>query len=223
MDPRRAAPENRPAEAGAHRDRLADLADEALVAELAGGREAAFAELFRRYRPRIEQFVRWHASGRVDTVEEMTQEIFVQLYRSLPGYAGRSSFRTWLYALARNVCRHRRRKRRRRLSFERPEEELGEQGWQRVPDLAPSVVDRLAAGELRRSVREEVDRLAPIYRTVLLLRDWEELSYAEIARVLELPVGTVRSRLHEARAQLTSALAALSRTEGDDEENGDDV
>jgi RNA polymerase sigma-70 factor (ECF subfamily) len=192
--------------------------DEALAATAAGEAaatrrgQAAFAELFRRYRERVHRFVRWRmgeAALRPDEVEEITQEVFFQLYRSLAAYRGRSSFRTWLYGLAHNVCRHQRRRRGRRLRFERPEDSVGSDSWTEVPDLAPGALDRLESGELRRRVHRRVSELAPIYRDVLVLRDWEDLSYAEIAEALEIPVGTVRSRLFQARARLAVALTEI--------------
>ena len=193
---------------------LEERSDEVLAATAGGGDDAAFVELFRRYRGRIEGFVRWQGAAEGDAAEELAQEVFVQLYRSLPAYAERSSFRTWLYALARNVCLYQRRRSRRLRAVERAPEELGPQGWRRIPDLGPDAAERLAAGELRQRVRRQVAELPPIYRSVLVLRDWEDLSYAEIAELLEIPVGTVRSRLHEARTRLAGGLS--DRREEDD-------
>lgn len=197
--------------------------DEELAAAVSGdaarGRraEAAFAELFRRYRERVSLFVRWRmapAGPTPDDVEEITQEVFFQLYRSLAAYRGRSSFRTWLYGLAHNVCRHQRRRRGRRRRFERPQDALGPEAWPEVPDPAPGALDRLESGEARRRVHRTLSELAPIYRDVLVLRDWEDLPYAEIARVLEVPVGTVRSRLHQARIRLAAALTEEGEDHG---------
>lgn len=179
--------------------------DEVLAAAAAES-DAAFDEIFRRYAPRVRRFVACQAGAGPDTVEELTQEVFLQVYRSLPGFAGRSSFRTWLYGLANNVCRHHRRRRTRRLRWFRAMGEDGP-GLDQVPDLAPDAAERLARRELRSEVRRQVALLPAPYRSALLLRDWEELSYAEIAEVLAVPVGTVRSRLHQARARLAMALA----------------
>jgi len=178
--------------------------DEALAAAAASG-GAAFDELFRRYAPRVRHFVAWQTGGGEDAVEELTQEVFFQVYRSLPRFAGRSTFRTWLYALAGNVCRHHVRRRKRRLHWFASPEEDGP-AIDEMPDLAPTVVERLARRELHGEVRKQVARLPTPYRSVLLLRDWEDLSYAEIAEVLAIPVGTVRSRLHQARSRLAAAL-----------------
>lgn len=175
-------------------------------------REAAFDELYRRYRNRVRKLVGWRFAGDDEGSEEVTQEVFFQLYRSLPRYAGRARFRTWLWSLVRNVCRHqlRRRRRGRRLGFGR---QRAVERWQgtrdpvaEIPAAGPDAVERMTLGELRERVRREVARLPEVYRTTLLLRDWEEMSYVEIAEALAVPVGTVRSRLHKARALLASAL-----------------
>jgi RNA polymerase sigma-70 factor (ECF subfamily) len=136
----------------------------------------------------------------------VTQEVFFQLYRSLPRYSGRARFRVWLWSLVRNVCRHRLRKLRRARALRPVEREWEPSEPREIADLAPGVVERLTRGELRERVRVEVARLPEVYRITLVLRDWDELSYVEIAEALSVPVGTVRSRLHKARALLADAL-----------------
>jgi RNA polymerase sigma-70 factor (ECF subfamily) len=177
---------------------VAEAGDEALVERVAEGSSAAFETLFERYRDRVFQFVLWQLDAGRDAAEDLTQEIFFQVYRSASTFRHRSSFRTWLYSLARNVCRHHERKHRR---------ESGEA----VPDLAgdgSDALDRLTAAEDRARVRQAVAALPREQRSALLLRDWEELSYQEIAVVLDIPLGTVRSRLHNARSALAQALSA---------------
>lgn len=182
-------------------------ADEALVQQVAMGSAAAFEALFERYRDRVFQFVLWQLDSRRDLAEELTQEIFYQLYRSAATFRQRSRFRTWLYSLARNVCRHHERKHRRErraLDWEAVEEapQLAE-GWS---GNGPDALERLAAAEVQARVRRAVASLPRLQRTVLVLRDWEDLSYQEIAVILEVPVGTVRSRLHNARGALAREL-----------------
>ncbi|HEX6199976.1 MAG TPA: RNA polymerase sigma factor [Thermoanaerobaculia bacterium] len=181
--------------------------DEALAAAVVRGCEPAFVELFHRYRGRIDLLVRWYCRADDAAAEELTQEVFVELFHSLPRFAARSRFYTWFYALARNVCRRQRWRARRLRAVEVATEELDPAAWRRLPTLPPEAVERLAAGELRQEVRRKVAALPEIYRTILVLRNWEEMSYAEIGSLLEIPVGTVRSRLHEARARLAAAFA----------------
>jgi RNA polymerase sigma-70 factor (ECF subfamily) len=185
---------------------VAGAEDEALVQSVAEGSDAAFETLFERYRDRVFQFVLWQLGAGRDLAEELTQEVFFQLYLSASTFRHRSRFRTWLYSLARNVCRHHERKHRR---------ESGALRWgedNEAPVLSDGgrsdALERLTAAEDRARVRQAVAALPREQRAALLLRDWEELSYQEIAAVLDIPVGTVRSRLHNARCALAHTLSA---------------
>lgn len=182
----------------------AGATDEALVRLVARGSAPAFEELLARYRDRVFQFVLWQLEGGRDAAEELTQEVFFQLYRSAASFRHRCRFRTWLYSLVRNVCRHHRR--RRRGEAGRVSWQDGEAGEPVVADARPGALERLTAAEARARVRRAVASLPPLQRAVLVLRDWEDLSYREIAEVLEVPVGTVRSRLHHARRALAAIL-----------------
>lgn len=200
-------------EPGASAPPSGPCSDEDLATAAAAGDHEAFATLYTRYRERLRCFVRWQVGARGARVEELVQEVFLQTYRSLERFVGRSRFRSWLYGVARNVCLHDRRRRRRRPTLLNGGLDGAGDGealvLEEIPDLEPGTAERLAAAERRREVRRELERLPPIYRTALLLRDWQELSYAEIAEILEVPVGTVRSRLHQARARLARALRDL--------------
>lgn len=194
--------------AATSRDRTplrADLTDEALIARTADGEAAAFEALMRRYQARVYQFVRWQAGISERTAEDITQEVFLQLYRVAGQFRGGARFRTWFFTLARNVCRNHQRTLRRRA----PERwyALPEEALEGVADDGPGPQARCERGEARRVVGEALERLPAWQREVLLLREWQDLSYAEIAEVLEVPVGTVRSRLHKARESLIALLA----------------
>lgn len=182
----------------------ADLTDEALIARTADGDAAAFEALMRRYQGRVYQFVRWQAGVSERTAEDITQEVFLQLYRVARQFRGGARFRTWFFTLARNVCRNHQRTLRRRA----PERwyALPEEALESVADDGPGPQARCERGEARRVVGEALGRLPDLQREVLLLREWQDLSYAEIAEVLEVPIGTVRSRLHKARETLLTLL-----------------
>jgi RNA polymerase sigma-70 factor (ECF subfamily) len=153
------------------------------------------------------QFVRWHASADED-VEDAVSEIFVQAYRSVASFRGESSFGTWLYSLARNVCRGRWRRQAQRRSREAPLPDDGNE--LEIPDARLDHEGALQREEARLLLRESVEQLPAIHREVLHLKEWEGLSYDEIARALDVPVGTVRSRLHNATALLTRRLKPLA-------------
>lgn len=183
----------------------AELSDEALIEAAAGGDGAAFEALMRRYQSQVFQFVRWQPGVNERSAEDITQEVFLQLYRVAGQFRGGARFRTWFFTLARNVCRNHQRTLRRRAPerwYALPEEALAG-----LPDRAPGPQARCERGEAQRMVGAALVRLPAWQREVLLLREWQDLSYSEIAEVLDVPIGTVRSRLHKARASLMELLA----------------
>ncbi len=196
------------------RDSTAAATDEELVARFVAGESSAFEEILGRYRDRVYQLVRWYPGTDAQEAEEVAQEVFVQVYRSARRFRGRSKFRTWLFALTRNVCRHQLRLRS-RASKRRIRVDAEETDLRQLPDGGPGPLDQIELDERRELLRRAVERLDPLYRTVLMLRDWEELSYREIAEVLGIPLGTVRSRLHNARAALAAELKPCLRSRND--------
>ncbi|HYV86886.1 MAG TPA: sigma-70 family RNA polymerase sigma factor [Patescibacteria group bacterium] len=183
-----------------------DDSDEALFRAYAGGDEAAFVRLLERYRNRVAHLVRCRLGPRSLWVEDVAQDVFVQVHRGARRFEGRSSFKTWLYAIALRVCRDHRRRQRTAADRSAIEFEEGP-GLAALPDLSLDPLQSLVRGERSALVRAAVERLGPAHRTVLQLRDGEDMSYEEIARLLAVPVGTVRSRLHNARAALARELA----------------
>lgn len=180
------------------------FSDEALVARTADGDGAAFELLMSRYQSQVFNFVRWHRGITERSAEDVTQEVFLQLYRAAWQFRGGARFRTWFFTLARNVCRNYLRKQRRRSREEwnaLPEEALAV-----LPDRRLGPQARCERGETQRQVTGAVARLPGYQREVLILREWQDLSYSEIAEVLGVPIGTVRSRLHKARASLMEIL-----------------
>ena len=176
--------------------------DDALVNRIKRGDEEAFDELMRRCRPRLLQFIRWSVTDAA-LAEDVLQDVLLQVHRSLGRYRAESSFRTWLYSLARNVCRdhgRRSRNRAREQSLDATDPEA------LITDAADPLAALTRAEQVQR-VRDAVARLPDIFGTVLLLRDWEELSYQQIAQVLDIPLGTVRSRIHAAREHLALEIA----------------
>lgn len=163
--------------------------DETLMREFQQGRGEAFAELFERYRERLYGFFR-RRLAHAARAEELAQEVFLAVLRAVKRYEPRALFRTWLYGIALNLLRAERRK----AGREEPApEEPRESPAGGNPDAALVV-------------RQAVARLETDDREVLLLREYEQLSYAEIASLLGVPVNTVRSRLFRARLALKELL-----------------
>lgn len=150
---------------------------------------SAFAELFARYRPLVWGFFRrrvWDG-GRA---EDLTQETFVALLKSAPRYEVRAPFRSFVFGIAFNLLAEERRQ-------ARPSES---------PDALPGLVASAPDLDVVMHVRQAIASLDPIDRDVLLLREFETLSYAEIAATLDVPINTVRSRLFRARMAVREKL-----------------
>jgi len=175
--------------------------DEHLMLAFSQGSREAFTELFRRYKQPIYGFFRRRVTDSAHA-EELTQETFLALVRSASRYQPRALFRTYLYAIAFKILRAHRRKAAFRATF------LGPRGS--TPD--PSRHD---ATESSLWIRRAVAKLDPIDREILLLREFEQLSYAEIADLLQLPLNTVRSRLFRARMALRGLLEPAASTARD--------
>ncbi len=169
--------------------------DEQLMLEFQQGSGGAFAELFERYRDAIYRFFcrRLFDPARA---EELAQETFLAVLRGVARYQPRAPVRAYLYGIAFNQLNAERRKRARATSFARTGTE---------PEAAQDQDQTLA-------VRQALGRLDPEAREILLLREYEQLSYAEIAQLLSLPVNTVRSRLFRARLALKEALESAQRS-----------
>lgn len=166
--------------------------DEQLMLALAKGSSEAFTELFSRYKQPIYGFFRRRLSD-AGHAEELTQETFLGLLRAAVRYQPRALFRTYLYAIGFKILNAHRRKAAFRATF------LGHRDS--IPD--PSRQDATESGLW---VRRAVAKLESIDREVLLLREFEQLSYSEIADLLKLPLNTVRSRLFRARTELRNLL-----------------
>jgi RNA polymerase sigma-70 factor (ECF subfamily) len=181
--------------------------DEALACRFTEGDAAAFDELVLRHRNAVYRFVRARLGLPRPDAEDLTQDVLLQVYRCLHRYEGRARLRSWILGIAANLCRQYRRSRRLGPAHDGPE------ALRELPDVGPGADLLLARCELDAAVRAAIDELGPEHRCAVLLRDVEGLSYLEIADVLQVPLGTVRSRLHNARASLAERLLPLARKE----------
>lgn len=164
------------------------VTDEQLMLEFQHGSREAFRELFARYSERIYGFFR-RRLNHAARAEELAQETFLGVLRAAERYEPRALFRTWLYGIAMNLLAAERRK----AGRVSPQSEIADPPASEDPDAALMV-------------RQAVARLDADDREVLLLREYEQLSYAEIAELLCVPLGTVRSRLFRARMALKELL-----------------
>ncbi len=182
--------------------------DAELVDRVRRGSEAAFRELVDRYREGV-----FRSAFRIVRDEEeardVAQEAFVKAHRSLGGFAGRSSFFTWLYRITRNVALDHLRKQKpgRLVSLEAEPGPDGRALSEVLPDASPSPTHVAADAEMLARVREAMARLSEKHRIVVELREFEGMSYQEIADAVGCNVGTVMSRLFYARNELARSLA----------------
>jgi RNA polymerase sigma-70 factor (ECF subfamily) len=168
--------------------------DEQLMAAFKRGQADAFTVLFFRYKQPLFGFFRRRLADPA-LAEELTQETFLAVLRAASRYEASALFRTWLYAIGFKILRAHRRKAAFRAVFH------GEKPEGCEPTAGNSI-------DVQMLIREAVSKLNPMDREVLMLREFEQLSYAEIAAVLDLPVNTVRSRLFRARMALHDLLDA---------------
>ena len=177
--------------------------DRRLIAECLGGRRDAFGELVTRYQARL-----YNAALRLvqspDDAADVVQDAFLSAYQALHTFKGDAEFFTWLYRIAFNTAISLKRKKRPAVSLEA---HAGETGID--PDDPSEYVKPGAAlerSEDERQLNEAIARLSPEHREVLLLKDIEGLKYEDIAELLGVPIGTIRSRLHRARLELRDLL-----------------
>ncbi len=170
------------------------------------GDVTAFEELYQRHVTMV-----YNLCGRLardlDEAEDLTQEIFLRIYRHLGRFDGRSSLKTWIYQVSLNYCRSR--LSRRRFWPVSLTEHEGE-GTQELVEERRGPEQLALAEDAGRRVRAALRELKPVFRDAVVLRDLEGLSYEEIAAVLRLPVGTVRSRIARGRENLRLALEKSS-------------
>jgi RNA polymerase sigma-70 factor (ECF subfamily) len=180
--------------------------DQALLARARGGDDRALEELLRRYQPRVYRFGMKMCHD-ADAAQDVVQETMMAAVRTLSRFRGEASVSTWLYTIARSFCIKKRRRRKfapaRELSLDtdRPAEAV------EVPDTAPSPDRLLERHETREALDKALASLSAPHREVLVLRDVEGLSAAEVSAVTGLSVEAVKSRLHRARAAVRRELA----------------
>lgn len=187
--------------------------DEALVKASKKGRTDAFEELVARHRDKV--YARAYSMMRnEDEAIDLSQEAWVKGWQRLKQFQGEASFVTWITRIVINLCldQLRRQKRIRTDSIEQLEEDLG--GVERqMPILNPNPTERLERDELRQRIDRALGQLSYEHRTVLILHEFEELEYKEIAKRMECSIGTVMSRLFYARRKMAVLLAGLKREE----------
>jgi RNA polymerase sigma-70 factor (ECF subfamily) len=198
----------------------------AIVADLKAGSEAAYAWLIGEFQRPIYGLVYRMVSDPADAAD-VTQDVFLKVFRGMKSFHGESSLKTWIYRIALHEAANRKRwwfrHKAQETSIEPMESDgfVGGDGWMQneaiqtaLTDRADSPFDSVAHREVQQRVDAELRQLPEPYRTTLILRDLEEMSYEEIAEVLQISLGTVKSRLTRGRQALKQRLAPYVREVG---------
>ncbi len=199
-------------------DRLLSLARQ--------GEVAAFEALIEGYEERIYNLA-FRMLGNAEDARDAAQETFLKAYSGLQRFRGDASFSTWIYRIARNVCLDvlRRRSKGRTYSLDEPIDLDDGQVSRQIPVDRPGPEDSVMEREIRDGINLALAELPEHHRSVVVLRDIEGFTYEEIADILKIELGTVKSRLYRARSSLHDLLAATElfrdRVVGESE-GGDD-
>ena len=178
---------------------------DALIANCLGGDQIAWEEIVRQHRRKVFN-IAYKFTGRHDEAEDLTQDIFLKIFKSLHTFDRRANFQTWLVSVSRNLCiDHYRSVRKERETIDRDVDpgDLMPVSVEVSPYMALEARDRVSM------LREAMTSLPDTLRTAVLLRDIQELTYQEIADQLALPEGTVKSRINRGRTELARQIKRL--------------
>lgn len=188
---------------------MSDNQVSALLQRAQAGDAAAFERLVEPHLPRMYNYIA-RMTGDPAEAEDLTQDAILRAHRALGSFRGGATFQTWLYRIATNICvdalRRQRRQGARTYSLDDPLDLEQGQITRDVADRANDPQELAEADELRDEVTRAISELSPKLRAVVVLFDLQGLSYEEIAQTLRLPLGTVKSRLFNARARLRELL-----------------
>jgi RNA polymerase sigma-70 factor, ECF subfamily len=191
--------------------RLQDRPDDELVTAFLQGDRGAFEALVVRHQNRVFGFC-VRLLGSKSLAEEAAQEVLVKVFKNLHRFRGDSKFTTWLYRVTLNHCRNvqayraRRHEKRHDSLDATSEDDEGSVRKRELADTRPGAEDELLKNERLQLLTQELNRLDPIWKEILVLRDVEGLSYDEIGQMLDIAAGTVKSRIHRARGELKSRM-----------------
>lgn len=189
---------------------FADLSDEELIELTLAGKTRAFDELIRRHSRKLNGMLIQMLNSEADAYD-VAQESFLKAFHSLRYFKGNSSFYTWLYTIALNQARNFLRKRKRERAYSIDDTENGDP-LEKDAELADKGIEsdpvrKANVSDLRKKLARAIAQLSPAHQEVVNLCDIQGLSYPEIAKIINISEGTLRSRLHYAHKQLQGLLA----------------
>ena len=181
--------------------------DEELIARFQDGDEQAYTELVNRYRDKLMTFV-YRFVNDMEQAEDIIQDTMLKLYTHKHYYRNIAKFSTWIYTIAGNLAKTELRKRKNRKVTNISQ--MGPEDWDyELPSVAPETDEVVQSEYIEKKIQAAIQNLPLHFRTVTILRDIQELSYEEISKIVEVPLGTVKSRINRARLQLQKELKDL--------------
>jgi RNA polymerase sigma-70 factor (ECF subfamily) len=199
-----------PTSSGPARDQIAKLSDVEVVALAQQGKEAAYRELLERYERPVFSLIFRMVRDR-ETAEDLSQETFIKVLNNIDRYSPDFKFSSWLFKIANNLTiDHLRRRRLDTISIEGAPDAVTAESARAtsivIASANESPLAELESKELGASIEQAIAQLRPEYRACIILRHVEDRSYEEIAEIVKLPLGTVKTYIHRARRELRAAL-----------------
>ncbi len=185
--------------------------DDKLMLRCQEGDASAFDQIVQHHRTTLFNFIYRFINDR-ESAEELTQEVFIRIYKNIGKFRPElSGFRTWMYRIASNLCKNELRNRSRHSkiitkSTSANTDEKGDNQIEKLQDASPGPDIQLEQNELREILNSAISYLPEKYRTVIILRDIEDMPYGDIAKIINKPEGTVKSRLNRARHMLKDKM-----------------
>jgi len=181
--------------------------DEELIARFQDGDEQAYVELVNRYRDKLMSFI-YRFVNDMEQAEDIVQDALLKLFTHKHYYKSIAKFSTWIYTVAGNLAKTELRKKKTRKVTSLSQMGLEDKDYE-LPSVAPESDDVIQGEYIEKKIQAAIQKLPLHFRTVTILRDIQELSYEEISKIVNVPLGTVKSRINRARLQLQKDLKKL--------------
>ena len=183
--------------------------DEQLMFLFQGGDENAYIELVNRYKDKLINFI-FNYLGDLESSEDVVQETMIKLYQKKHYYKEIAKFSTWLYTIAKNLANTELRKRKQRKTTLLSQFSKDDKTYE-LPSNDPEPGQEIQTDIVNKIIRDAVDQLSEKFKIVIVLRDIQGLSYEDISEIINVPIGTVKSRINRARLQLQVELKHLKK------------
>ena len=183
--------------------------DEQLMSLFQGGDENAYIELVNRYKDKLINFI-FNYLGDLESSEDVVQETMIKLYQKKHYYREIAKFSTWLYTIAKNLANTELRKRKQRKTTLLSQFSKDDKTYE-LPSNDPEPGHEIQTDVVNKIIRDAVDQLSEKFKIVIVLRDIQGLSYEDISEIINVPIGTVKSRINRARLQLQVELKHIKK------------